>query len=153
MKVLVFLLISLFYTGSVDPFVGKVTKVIDGDTIEVLRDGKAIRLRLNGIDAPESGQPYGTKAKEFAASILAGKEVSVVPHSQDRYGRTIADIYLSDGSWFNKTIVAAGFAWHYKQYSKDSELANAEVTASEFKLGLWKDPNPIAPWEWRRGRR
>lgn len=138
-------------------FEGKVVAVIDGDTIEVLHDGKAVRIRLQGIDCPESKQPFGTKAKQFTSEFLFGKQVRVKAIGEDRYGRTLADIYVDAanttnefGAWFNKALVASGMAWHYKKYSKDAELAQAEQTARKMKIGLWSDQNPTAPWEWRK---
>lgn len=139
-------------------FQGKVTAVIDGDTIEVLHDGKAIRIRLQGIDCPEKSQPFGSKAKQFTSDLAYGKQVLVKVIGEDRYGRTLADIYVDAanttnefGGWLNKALVASGMAWHYKRYSQDQELAIAEETARKMKMGLWKDIQPIAPWEWRKG--
>jgi len=142
------IIIYFFFLQS-GPFTGTVVRVIDGDTIEVLKDSVLIRVRLNGIDAPEKSQPYGKKAKEFVANSLAGKTVKVVPFNHDRYGRLIGDIYLSDESWFNEQIVKAGFAWHYKKYSSDEKLARAELIARDLKVGLWQEPSPIAPWDYR----
>lgn len=144
------LFLVLLYIGDFD---GKVVGVIDGDTIEVMQSGKAIRIRLNGIDCPESNQPYGSKAKQYVSGLIYNKEVKVKVKELDRYGRTIADIYLADGTWLNKKLVADGFAWHYKHYSSNEELASSEVTARKFKVGLWQDANPTAPWEFRKQRR
>lgn len=153
-KATILFLCSLFQQ---DPFVARVVRVIDGDTIEVLKDStQSIRIRLNGIDAPETGQAYGKKSKEFASFLLSGKLVSVAPHGKDRYGRVLADIYLEEdsglehsGGWFNEIIVKAGFAWHYKKYSSDQKLARAEAIAKQLKLGLWRDVNPVPPWDYR----
>ena len=71
---------------------------------------------------------------------------------KDRYGRTIAWIYVN-GVSLNKELLKAGLAWHYKRYSKDRDLAILEAEARAKKIGLWSDPNPIPPWEWRRIRR
>lgn len=141
-------------------FEGKVVAVIDGDTIEVLHDGKAVRIRLQGIDCPESKQPFGARAKQFTSDFLFGKQVRVKSIGADRYGRLLANIYIDAantsneyGAWFNKVLVASGMAWHYKQYSQDPELAVAQEYAIKLKIGLWTDINPVAPWEWRKNQR
>jgi endonuclease YncB( thermonuclease family) len=156
-KSLLIYFIAFWFQETAFNFEGKVVAVIDGDTIEVMRDGKAVRIRLQGVDCPESKQPFGTKAKQFTSDFLYGKQVLVKATGQDRYGRTLADIYIDAanannefGAWFNKALVASGMAWHYKQYSKDQELATAEETARRMKVGLWTDAQPVAPWEWRR---
>lgn len=134
-------------------FEGKVVGVVDGDTIEVLKDGKSIRVRLNGIDCPERNQDYGTKAKQYVSQLIFQHNVKVKVKELDRYGRTIADIYLSDGTWLNKKLVDEGLAWHYKQYSSNKELSQGEITARKNRRGLWQLKNPIAPWDFRKSKR
>ena len=68
---------------------------------------------------------------------------------RDRYKRILGTIYL-DGRWINKEMMAEGWAWHYTFYSTDQELAKAEAAAKEAKKGLWVDPNPIPPWDYRK---
>jgi endonuclease YncB( thermonuclease family) len=138
-------------------FTGKVIGVADGDTITVLHvngDTKTpVKVRLAGIDTPEKAQDYGAKAKKALSSQIHGESVKVVYTEKDRYGRTIGDVYWGN-HWINYEMVAAGWAWHYKQYSKDKRLADAEVTARKGRKGLWADPNePIPPWEYRRALR
>ena len=140
-----------------ESFVGKVVKVTDGDTITVLQsdgDTKAsVKVRLSGIDTPEKAQAYGTKAKAALSSKVFGKTVTIRYSEKDRYGRTIGDVYLG-GAWLNLQMVSEGWAWHYKQYSKDKQLADAETKARASRKGLWADPNqPTPPWEFRRGKR
>lgn len=134
-------------------FTGKVVGVLDGDTIEVLHDGHAERVRLNGIDCPEKGQPFGKKAKQFTSTMVFGKEVDIQVLGFDRYGRTIGDVMLGDGRNLNRELVRAGFAWWYRKYSKDFTLGDLEDEARLAKQGLWADPNPVPPWEWRKARR
>jgi micrococcal nuclease len=131
-------------------FIGKVISVADGDTIEMLVDGKKVRIRLFGIDSPERGQAFGTKAKEFTSSQCFGKVVRAVVQSKDRYGRYVAEVYLSNKESLNVRIVQAGFAWHYKHYSNSPLLAKAEAQARLKRKGLWKDAQPVPPWEWRK---
>jgi micrococcal nuclease len=131
---------------------GEVVGVTDGDTIKLLQDKKQYRIRLNGIDAPEMGQAYGRKSKDYLASLVAGKRVEVIVRDTDRYGRYVGDV-LVGGESACAELVAAGLAWHYTAYSKDEKLAALEKAARAKKLGLWADPNPIPPWEFRRMKR
>ena len=152
---LAFLLLVLLFTPSVEaavPFTGKVVAVLDGDTIEVLQHGKAERIRLNGIDCPEKKQAFGQKAKQFTSSLVFGKTVVVVPSEKDRYKRTVGDVFLSDGVNVSYELVKAGLAWWYRKYSDDVILAVLELEAQLARRGLWRDPHPIPPWEWRKGK-
>ncbi len=145
-----FLFASQTYAES---FTGKLVKVLDGDTVEVLHDGKAERIRLAQIDCPEKGQPYGQAAKQYVLDVAALKIVTVQVDTVDRYGRTVGEVFLPDGSNLNKQIVGAGYAWQYKRYSKDPAYADLEEQARKTKLGLWQDKEPVPPWEWRKGKR
>jgi micrococcal nuclease len=132
-------------------FRGKVVGVTDGDTITVLHNSTPIKVRLNGIDAPEAGQPFGERAKQFASALCFGDEVTVKTFGIDKYGRTLGDVVLGDGRILNQELVKAGMAWHYKEYSKDAALAKLEQEAREKKVGLWSDPHAVSPWDWRHG--
>jgi endonuclease YncB( thermonuclease family) len=129
---------------------GNVVKVVDGDTFDLKSGNNKMRIRIFGIDSPERGQAFNIKAKEFTAGLIAGKDVRVVIHNKDRYGRFVGEVYLSDGTYVNAEIVKAGYAWHFKRYSDDEELAQGEHEARAGKRGLWLDENPIPPWEFRR---
>ena len=132
-------------------FKGPVVGVIDGDTIEVLKDGRSVRIRLNGIDCPERSQSFGTKAKQYVSALVFNREVTVRVKELDRYGRSVADVYTSDGTWVNRKLIEEGLAWHYKRYSSDQTLAEAERKAKASRKGLWIESNPIPPWEFRSG--
>ena len=108
---------------------GKVVKVVDGDTIDVLQDRQTVRIRLNGVDAPESGQAYGKRAKQFVLELAAQKMVKVEVFEKDRYGRRVGDVILPDGRNLNREIVRAGYAWWFKRYSKDQSLRRLEEEA------------------------
>src|SRR5688572_1529909 len=99
-----------------EDFVGKVVGIADGDTISVMHDGKAEKVRLNGIDAPEKGQPFTNRAKQFVSELAFGREVRVETKGQDRYGRSIGELFLPDGRDLNHEIVKAGFAWWFRRY-------------------------------------
>lgn len=132
----------------------RVVKVSDGDTITVLdENNKQIRVRLWGIDAPESKQAYGKAARSRLADNIAGKDVRLDVRGKDRYGRLLAVVWLGDENE-NLLQVRDGFAWHYVYYAKKAtEYAEAEKYARERRLGLWKDSNPVPPWEYRRRKR
>jgi endonuclease YncB( thermonuclease family) len=144
-----------FFSGQAHAgdFTGKLVKVLDGDTVEVLHDGKAERIRLAQIDCPEKGQPFGQVAKQYVLDVAALKIVTVQVETVDRYSRTVGEVFLPSGLSLNKKIVGAGYAWQYRRYSKDPEYAELESEAKAAKLGLWQDKSPVPPWEWRRGQR
>ena len=143
---------------------GRVVAVTDGDTLNVLdTDNVQHKVRLTGIDAPERGQPYGTKSRDHLASMVAGKEVRVESEKNDLYGRTLGKVWVrpSDCPSCGKTLdanlaqVTAGMAWWYCYYKKEQfpedrgRYKSAEDEAKAKKWGLWADPNPINPYEWR----
>jgi len=147
------LCLILFFAVSAFGFTAKVVAIADGDTVTVLTaDKQQIKIRLAGIDAPESSQAFGNRAKQALVEKVGGKTIEVVEQSKDRYGRTVADLYL-EGRWINLELVAEGWAWHYRQYSRDQRLADAEAAARQAGLGLWADKDPVPPWGFRRGDR
>jgi micrococcal nuclease len=129
----------------------KVVKIKDGDTLELLSpDHQNITVRLAEIDCPEKSQAFGQAAKQFTADLCFGKMVKLVGNQHDRYGRTVGQIVLEDGRNVNYEIVKNGYAWQYRAYSKDMELAVLEQHARENHLGLWQDTNPTPPWNFRK---
>jgi endonuclease YncB( thermonuclease family) len=114
-------------------------------------DKQTIRIRLNGIDAPERGQPFGNNAKRFVSESVGGQTVRIVTHGEDRYERVIGDIYRDD-ELINLALVKAGLAWHYVKYAPDNTaLRDAEQQAREMNSGLWSSSHgAIPPWEWRK---
>lgn len=129
-------------------FTAKVTRVLDGDTIEVFRNGTQ-RVRIEGVDCPESGQPFSQVARNFTRQLLFDRTVNVRPVTMDRYGRIVARV-LVDGQDASLELVRAGLAWHYTTYSSDVVLAAAEREARSAHRGLWADVRPIPPWVQRR---
>lgn len=128
---------------------GKVIGVTDGDTITVLDSEKhQVKIRLEGIDAPESGQPFGTQAKKALSEKAFGKEVTIKETGKDKYGRTLGHVYVGK-LHVNRELVAEGFAWHYKEFNRDADLATAENEARAAKRGLWRDDVPTPPWDFR----
>jgi micrococcal nuclease len=114
-------------------------------------DKQTIRIRFNGIDCPERGQPFGNNATESLKDSILGNVVKVVSHDQDRYGRTVGDIH-HDGTLINLALVKAGLAWHYVKYAPDdTALREAEQQARRLEKGLWSGSHKIiAPWDWRK---
>ncbi len=140
-------------SSAVQEFTGKVVAVADGDTITVLRDRTQVRIRLDGIDCPESGQAFGRRAKAFTSLLAFGNVVTIRPRNKDRYGRTVAEVVLPDGRNLNHELVQAGFAWWFRKYARhDAELARLEAEAQAAKRGLWSDRHPVPPWDWRSAK-
>ena len=140
----------LISAASADTFKGHVVGVTDGDTITVLRDDRTqVKVRLNQIDAPEIGQPFGQAAKKVLSRLVFGKVVDIEASGLDKYGRTIGTVIL-DGGIANYTMVKTGYAWAYRKYLRNQDLLAWEENARNQRLGLWSEPNPIPPWEWRK---
>lgn len=136
----------------IEEFAGKAIRVADGDTITVLRGTEQVRIRLEGIDAPESNQSFGNRAKQALSAMVFGKDVVIRKTGVDRYGRTLARVAV-DGVDANAKLVEEGLAWHYRQYSSDANLARLETEARAAKRGLWADPSALPPWEFRARQR
>ena len=148
-----FLQLVLFQAGAGWAWTGKVVGIADGDTITVLRDGhEQVKIRLYGIDAPESGQPFGKASKQNLSSMVHGQSVQIEVMDTDRYGRTVARIFV-DGEDVNAAQLRSGHAWLYRQYCKTwvcGEWAGLETEARSNGAGLWADKDPTPPWQWRR---
>lgn len=128
---------------------GKVDRVLDGDTIEVLQGQKPVRVRLLNIDAPEKNQPFGRWSSDQLRRLVAGKPVTVVSTRKDRYERVLGRVFTSDGKEVNRELVLSGAAWVYDFYNTDKELPDLQLEAQKQKCGLWADNQPVPPWEWR----
>jgi endonuclease YncB( thermonuclease family) len=133
--------------------VATVVRVMDGDTIEILEGKTTTRVRLQGIDAPERGQDFNARSKDYLIQLAAGKAVRVVEGKRDRWKRLVGDVYLADGTHVNAEMVRAGLAWHFVAYDKNPVLAALEVEARRAKRGLWAHPRPMPPWEYRKQKR
>ena len=127
----------------------------DGDTLTSLRDREQARIRLYGIDCPERGQAFSKKAKQFTSDMVFGKVVEVHRMDTDRYGRAVALVSV-DKQLLNEELVKAGLAWVYDFYCSEpicESWKNFQLRAKFDKRGVWDDPNPIPPWEFRREKR
>jgi micrococcal nuclease len=125
--------------------------MVGGCTITVLKDRTPIKVRLFGLDCPETGQDFGSRAKLATSELVFGKVVTVNSKQKDRYRRTVAEVVLPDGRILNHELVRRGFAWWYRRYApSNTSLARLEAKARAAKIGLWSVPDPTPPWTWRR---
>ncbi|MHC1698809.1 MAG: thermonuclease family protein [Geobacteraceae bacterium] len=147
---------------------GIVTKVSDGDTIQVHSGGTKLKIRLYGIDSPETekinrrtgrvskpGQPYGGEAEDALNGKIGGKSVRIDVVDIDKYKRLVSIVWLGSRN-INKEMVAQGYAWAYKKYLSTpyaSEFIKTEEHARSKRIGLWEHYNPTAPWQFRKLQR
>lgn len=140
-----------------DVWTGIVLRVSDGDTLIVTRDGshENVTIRLFGIDCPERPQAYGDDATAAATSAVLSRKVTVVERNRDRYKRTVADVHrLPDDRSLQELLVSGGMAWVDPRFCKQCSAWEAlQESAGERHIGLWADPAPMPPWEWRKTRR
>jgi endonuclease YncB( thermonuclease family) len=141
---------------------GRITGVVDGDTINVLIQAKQpisvhqqIRVRIAFIDAPEKGQAFGQRAKQATSELIFGKDAKIRPQTIDRYGRVVARV-LVDNRDAGLELLKQGLCWVYEKYipqatiDVEASYRAAQAVAQSDKLGLWQDPAPVPPWEWRK---
>jgi len=138
---------------------GRITGIVDGDTINVLILSKQqIRVRIAFIDVPEKGQPFGQRAKAAMSELLFGKDVKLRPHTIDRYGRLVARV-LVDNQDAGFELLKQGLCWVYERYLPEASpgiqasYQQALAVAREQKSGLWSDPFPVPPWNWRKSEK
>ena len=136
---------------------GKVVKVSDGDTFHLLTAGnRQVKVRLYGIDAPEKGQAFGSRAQQMLAQLVFGRQVTVNSKGTDQFKRVlgIAMVQNDAGNTIvvNEALLQQGMAWHFTRYDKNPAWASMQQQAKAAKTGLWSDSNPTPPWEWRKNR-
>jgi endonuclease YncB( thermonuclease family) len=124
-------------------------RAVDGDTV-ACSDG--LRIRLDGIDAPESRQPYGRQATTLLRSMLATGLLTCELRGSDRYGRLIGRCGTAAIPDVNRELVRQGVAWDYLAYSR-GRFAEEERAARADRRGLWTAPHPTPPWDWRKAHR
>ena len=117
---------------------GRVVGVIDGDTLDVLVDKRPVRVRLAQIDAPEKRQAFGTRARQALSSLTFRQDVTVT-----------GTVYVGAVN-VNNELVRQGMAWAYRRYVTDPAVIQIEAEARRERRGLWADPSPVPPWEFRR---
>lgn len=138
---------------------GKVVSIADGDTLTILdASNTQHKIRLAGIDAPEKSQPFGARSKQSLSHCAYGKQVSIQGDKVDRYQRRIGKVIVG-GQDCNLGQIKLGMAWHYKKYMSEQSVADqsvysqAETVARDGHIGLWSEPNPDAPWDYRKSKR
>lgn len=143
-----------FLIGAIFPVYALAAPVVgisDGDTLTVLDDRRQVKIRLANIDAPEKAQPFGQRSKESLSNLCYRKDANYQVQDIDRYGRTVAVVTCA-GVEANRAQVERGMAWVYPKYNKDRSLPAVEAAARTASLGLWRDPSPIPPWDFRRNK-
>lgn len=120
---------------------------MDGDTFVLQTTEGSFKVRMDGIDAPEKDQPFGDESKKFMDKYLY-KECLVTVKGYDKYQRALGVLFV-DGVNLNLLSVQEGFSWHYKKYSTDKALSDAEISARREKKGLWLNSDVMPPWDWR----
>lgn len=151
---LLVVLLSFFSAYRYAP--GRIIGVADGDTVIIYTsERERLKVRLYGVDAPEGGQPWGGEAESFVRGLAWLQEVELRVLSTDQYGRAVALVKLPDGRSLNEELVRRGHAWVYRDYCKEyfcGGWLRLEKAARENKNGLWSEPSPTAPWNWRKRR-
>jgi len=141
-------------------FKGQVVAITDGDSVTVLDTNRTQhRIRFAGIDAPEKGQPFGNASKDSLSRMILKRRVEVRCYRQDRDQREVCRMYDDKQRDVGLAQISAGMAWHYKEYENEqtprerAAYGAEESSAKAARRGLWKDPSPVPPWEWRTGKR
>jgi endonuclease YncB( thermonuclease family) len=133
----------------------KVTRVNDGDSLEVQLEAGPGRVRLSAIDTPEYDQPYGSQSSAALKSLLPmGSAVELEVVTQDQFRRLVAVVWrLADGKRvnINETMLRQGHAWALRRYMREPRFCELEAEARDQKLGLWAQPvsDWVYPPEWR----
>ncbi|QXP83900.1 thermonuclease family protein [Methylococcus sp. Mc7] len=130
-------------------FGGRVSAVVDGDSITVVDAGqREVQVRLVQIDAPEFGQADWQASRQSLSELLLGRTVTVEGVDADRYGRVVGRVWR-DGTDASLEQVRRGMAWVYRQYAADQAYFRAEEDARKERRGLWSQPHPVPPWRFR----
>ncbi|MEK6202221.1 MAG: thermonuclease family protein [Desulfobulbaceae bacterium] len=142
-------------TPSNELFSARVMKVVDGDSLEVIHQGKTLRVRLWGIDTPEWQQEFSHKALAFTRARVQGRRVELQPKAWDKYGRLVAVVKVG-GHTLNEELLREGLAWVHIYYCKEPicrEWRQLEKEARMTRRGLWQGDTLVPPWKWKQGRK
>jgi micrococcal nuclease len=124
---------------------GEVVKIVDGDTYDLQTADRIIRVKMEGIDAPEKGMRYYKESKKYLHDLCLGRTVLFKPNGISKYNRQIGFTYLSGGLELSHEMVRAGYAWHFKKYNSDNNMYKLELKARISKIGIWADKDPFQP--------
>jgi endonuclease YncB( thermonuclease family) len=127
----------------------KVIEVPQGDLLTARLSGRFVKLRLYGIDCPEPKQRYGREARRAVAGLVYGREVVARPKGKDESGRLLVEILFEGGRNLNHLLVQEGLAWLVTSTRPSPALVEIQERAQLEKRGLWQDPAPVPPWQWR----
>jgi micrococcal nuclease len=138
--------------GAAAALICLVVAIADGDTLRA-RCGQPgayqqLTIRLAEIDAPEKAQPFGARSREHLAALCFRQQAEIHPTTTDRYGRTVARVVCA-GTDASAAQARAGMAWAFMRYLTDPAIKQLELQARDARAGLWSDPSPVPPWEWR----
>lgn len=154
MRFLHLLLICLFLapltTATERQITCKVVGISDGDTLSCLYNNKPLKVRLQYIDAPESEQPFGNRAKQALSALVFKKNITLRITGYDKYQRLLAVAFNGQKN-VNLAQVEQGMAWAYRETQPIYQ--QAQNYAQQYRIGLWRDPNPIHPTDWRASKR
>ena len=135
---------------------GVVRRVYDGDTLQLAAsDGRTLRVRLAGIDAPEHDQPYGPAARQYLERAVLGRSVVVQVFTTDLYGRSVGRVHVDSEAApdVGAQLLLNGLAWHYAYYDHGDPQYNRyqwnQREATRLARGLWSQRQPVPPWRWR----
>ena len=153
-RILITILIMFPLLLSAQILKGRVVGITDGDTFTLLVNGnEQVKIRIDGIDAPEKKQDFGNRAREYLSGMIWGKELTVTVTKKDKWKRSIGKVSTPEIQDVGLEMIKAGFAWQYREYNNDASYAEAERQARESKKGLWLDKNPIRPQDFRKNNR
>lgn len=134
----------------------RVIAILDGDTLECVSERLAhprriekITVRLSYIDAPEKGQAFGQVSKRSLSDMVYQKQVTLKIHGQDKYNRTLAEVFYQDTN-INQQMIRLGMAWAYRDFKPSQAYIELENQAKNSRLGLWSEPSSVSPSEWRK---
>ncbi len=145
----------------------RVVHVADGDSFEArLSDGRRSGVRIGGIDAPESRQPWADRSRRHLRELIEAQPIWLDVGKTDRYGRIVAQVFVAspqDPGHASVDVghaqIASGLAWYYRRYGDElpatwrSRYDAAERDAQRRRIGLWQEDDPMPPWEWRQQKR
>lgn len=146
---LLLLLGGLAAVAQAESFSGRVIVVIDGDTVLMLRNHHPVKIRLANIDAPEKEQDFGAASRAVLAQLVLHQQVEADSRSVDKYGRIVALLKLGTLN-VNEEMVRQGMAWEYSNFHRDRHYLALQQEARQAKRGLWQQPHPMPPWQWRK---
>lgn len=147
--------ISLTSATQAETLTGIVVAITDGDTLKLLVDRQQYKVRIDGIDAPEKVQPFGSKSQANLGQMAFQKQATAECPKRDRYGRLVCKVFV-DSQDVGLKQIADGMAWWYRKYAKEQSpedratYEQAETIAKLRRVGLWSETNPTAPWDWRK---